>query len=164
MPLESFPPGFILKSQAAKVMEEPVEPPVEEPEVPEETPVKPTPEPEPEPEPLPAPPTPTSTKVETFNTSTKIKASWVYQEIAGITFALFFDGEQHSTVMEQTSVYIDNLAIGSHTFQVKAFNSEGTASEMTQPITFTVSEPAGINNANYWLPSRIDNIAVTYRK
>lgn len=150
MPLESFPKGFLLKKQESvnALEEEPIEEPVEQ-----------------EPEPLPAPSIPINPTIKTYETSTKITAWWEFpEEMTGISFVLFFDGNQHSTLFEKTTVDIIDLSVGIHTFAVKAINDEGTESAFTNEVSFEIKKPAGIDNANYWLPFRIDNIAVTYRK
>ena len=156
-PLESFIPGLVLKDIATPMerpltlKEEPVEP-VEPVEPPVETYT---------------PMTPYNLKTKTYDNIVKVDGVWSFDEpLTDIIFIVYVNDVERTRVVGSTDVEIYDLPTGqTYKLTVQAMHDPtGATSALSEPSYFDMKQPTGITNPNYWLPSKVDNISVTYRK
>lgn len=155
MPLESFIPGLVLKDIA-----KPVEAPLFALKETEEPPVEPPIE-------VYTPMTPYNVETKTYDNVVRVDASWSFDEpLAGIMFLVYVNDVERTRVEGHLNVDIYDLPTGqTYKLTVQAMDTKtNTVSAMSEPSYFDMKQPTGITNPNYWIPSKVDNISVTYRK
>ncbi|MEB2276864.1 hypothetical protein LAV82_22870 [Bacillus sp. ILBB4] len=177
MPLESFPPGFKLKGQEDPPVEEQTEV-IEEPATSDEQKEENETPQEPDAPVVDLIVQPTDLSSVTPTNTTRTTLYWGYTgDISAVKFLIYLDDAVYSTI-ESNSKYLivealgentygfitDDLKEGSYKFYVKAVSDSNIVGETSEEFYFEVVKPQGIDNQNYWLPSKIDNISVTYKK
>lgn len=162
MPLESFIPGLVLKGIAKPVeaplfaLKETEEPPVDPPVEPEEPPIE-----------VYTPMTPYNVETKTYDNIVRVDASWSFDEpLTGIMFIIYVNDVERTRVEGHLNVDIYDLPTGqTYKLTVQAMDmATNTVSAMSEPSYFDMKQPTGITNPNYWIPSKVDNISVSYRK
>lgn len=189
MALESFPPGFFLKKKDVKILEEEAPEEVEEspeaeqsveqdpapadPEIPEEdtdAPEEDTANEEDEAEeeePPYVPSTPYNVKVTLNEKEAIVFLDWDFDdELLDIEFMVFLNDKPHVLVAGDTEVEIKDLPVN-ETYKVliqATHKPTDATSAVSDPVHFELLPPVTVDNADYWIPCKINKLSVSYQK